>query len=245
MAARDSDDDIRKYIADVDTIVKGADPARRKEQLRRAQDNPELDQALEELNDGLKEGESPFAFPIVHLRPKGQGAAEAVTATAKAASPWAGDAPEIARGALPSSLGPNAAPPVTTPIPAEPVKPARRKRRALPSWRVSALAVLAALSPVAIVLIFLRVHAPVVAEPAVPSASAHASAPSIATASASPQAPATAVAPSAELPQPAVPTVDAGQPHLIPTPPASSATGPRAPVRPPPTPRPVATDIAP
>jgi hypothetical protein len=240
MGARDSDDDIRKYIADVDSIVKGADPARRKEQLRRAQDNPELDQALEELNDGLKDGESPFAFPIVHLRPKGQ-----VGPDAKAGSPWASEAPEIERGALPSSLGPNAAPPVTTPIPPEPVKPARGKRRALPSWRVGALAVLAALSPVTIVLIFLRLHAPVVTAPSVPSASAQASAPSIATASASPQAPAATVAPSAELPQPAVPSVDAGQPALSPTSPAASATVPRAPLRPPPTPRPVATDIAP
>ncbi|MEP7123535.1 MAG: hypothetical protein ABJE95_21585 [Byssovorax sp.] len=221
MGARDSDDDIRKYIADVDSIVKGADPVRRKEQLLKAQDNPELDQALEELSDGLKEGESPFAFPILHLRPKAPGVSEA--------------------------KAPNAAPPVTTPIPPVPVKPGREgKRRALPSWRVSVLAVLAALSPVAIVLLFLRLHGPTVDVIESPRASAQAIVPSAATAEPAPPVSAPLVAPSASTPPPAPAVdVDAGGSPSIPTPPASSAAAPRLPVRPPPTPRPVATDIAP
>ena len=46
MAARDSDDDIRKYLPDLTTILREADPARAKEKLEKAQDNPELDAAL-------------------------------------------------------------------------------------------------------------------------------------------------------------------------------------------------------
>ena len=46
MAARDSDDDIRKYLPDLTTILRDADPARAKEKLEKAQDNPELDAAL-------------------------------------------------------------------------------------------------------------------------------------------------------------------------------------------------------
>ena len=83
MAARDSDDDIRKYLPDLSTILREADPARAKEKLAKAQDNPELDAALAHT-------QRPSAPPAE-------------------ASPWAVEPVGIAKAALPSSL---AAPPV-------------------------------------------------------------------------------------------------------------------------------------
>ena len=83
MAARDSDDDIRKYLPELSTILREADPARAKEKLSKAQDNPELDAAL-------AHAQRPSARP-------------------SAASPWAAEPVGIAAAALPSSP---AAPPV-------------------------------------------------------------------------------------------------------------------------------------
>jgi hypothetical protein len=85
MGARDSDDDIRKYLPDLDTILREADPARGQAKLQEAQDNPELDKALAELKQGLKDGESPFEFPTVPVR--GKGAAEVGPVTAPIAAP--------------------------------------------------------------------------------------------------------------------------------------------------------------
>jgi hypothetical protein len=83
MAARDSDDDIRKYLPELSTILREADPARAKEKLTKAQDNPELDAAI-------AHAQRPSARP-------------------SEASPWAAEPVGIAPAALPSSL---AAPPV-------------------------------------------------------------------------------------------------------------------------------------
>jgi len=83
MAARDSDDDIRNYLPDLNTILREADPARAKEKLAKAQDNPELDAALAHAK-----------------RP---------SAPLSDASPWAAEPAGIEAAALPSSL---AAPPV-------------------------------------------------------------------------------------------------------------------------------------
>lgn len=93
MAARDSDDDIRKYLPDLSTILREADPARAKEKLTKAQDNPELDAAL-------AHAQRPSARP-------------------SDASPWAAEPAGIAPGALPSSL---AAPPVVKEPEAPPSK---------------------------------------------------------------------------------------------------------------------------
>lgn len=93
MAARDSDDDIRKYLPDLSTILREADPARAKEKLAKAQDNPELDAAL-------AHAQRPSVRP-------------------SEASPWAAEPVGIAKAALPSSL---AAPPVVKEAKARPVK---------------------------------------------------------------------------------------------------------------------------
>ncbi len=85
MAARDSDDDIRKYLPELSAILREADPARAKEKLTRAQDNPELDAALAQVPP-----QRPSERP-------------------SEASRWAAPPVGIAAGALPSSL---AAPPV-------------------------------------------------------------------------------------------------------------------------------------
>lgn len=83
MAARDSDDDIRKYLPDLSAILREADPARAKEKLTKAQDNPELDAVLAQVQ-----------------RPSARPSEE---------SPWAAEPAGIAATALPSSL---VAPPV-------------------------------------------------------------------------------------------------------------------------------------
>jgi hypothetical protein len=85
MAARDSDDDIRKYLPDLSTILREADPARAKEKLAKAQDNPELDAAL------------------AHAQRPSERPSEG--------SPWAAEPAGIAAAVLPSSL---VAPPVVT-----------------------------------------------------------------------------------------------------------------------------------
>ena len=80
MAARDSDDDIRKYLPDTSAILREAAPARAKAKLAKAQDNPELDAALAQVQPA-RPSERPSE-----------------------ASPWAAEPIGIAATALPSSL---------------------------------------------------------------------------------------------------------------------------------------------
>jgi hypothetical protein len=52
MTARDSDDDLRKYMPDRATILREADPRHAEEKYRSALANPELDEALAEVRTG-------------------------------------------------------------------------------------------------------------------------------------------------------------------------------------------------
>ncbi|WP_437586863.1 hypothetical protein [Sorangium sp. So ce1000] len=69
MGARD-DDDIRKYMPDLKTIARTADPALAEERYREAINNPELDRALDDLRQGNEPGRAPFEFPVVVALPK-------------------------------------------------------------------------------------------------------------------------------------------------------------------------------
>lgn len=131
MSGRKSDDDIRKYLPDLDAVLRGADPQAAKERRR---------QALAEIEEGEDEETSP--------KIAGAGAA---------ASPWAGagaGAGEIDKGALPSSHAPGAVPPVTRPIPSTKEGAAERRRpEGFPAWLKSVAAVIGVLGPIVVLLL--------------------------------------------------------------------------------------------
>jgi hypothetical protein len=139
-------DDLRNYLPDLNAIAREADPALAEEKHRSALANPELDRVVADLKQGLREGEAPFEFPLVPGRPKAEGAPAAV-------SPWAGDAPPVERGALPSSLAPAAATLVSA-VSGQGAGARARGARGLRPWAVRALAALAVLGPVTMMAIF-------------------------------------------------------------------------------------------
>jgi hypothetical protein len=220
MGARDSDDNIQKYLPDLATIRREADPAYAEKKLREALNNPELDAALAELKEELKEGEHPFAFPSVPpvLKAQGGGAASTAGASTQAvAAP-----PPIEKGMLPSSFAPIVATPVVKPIAPAVVRRTvpSRKRMRLPGWAIAALAVLAVLGPVAMMMIFSKLPAPA------PRAAVSAVLPAVSAAAEV----AASVRSAAAMP-PLPPDADAGAPAVAPTPPV-----PNTAKKPPPTP---------
>ncbi len=215
---RDSDDDIRKYLPDLKTILRHADPAYSDEVLREAMDNPELDAALEERKRGLEaleQGRTSEAGARHGELSTPPGVPGAVPLRVSAPSPWAkaasGDA--IDKSALPSASAPKtdvpAAAPVTSPIrPANEARPPK-KRGALPMWVLPGMLAIA-LSPFAMwaVVSMLPPRHPVeLPASAVPSTQATAPAPSAALTSTTTVTPA-ALSPD-RVPLPAT-TVDAG-----------------------------------
>jgi hypothetical protein len=84
MAARDSDDDIRKYLPDLKTILREADPARAKEKLEKAQDNPELDAALAHAQ---RPSARPSAASLWAAEPAGIAAVGPVVVTPEVVAP--------------------------------------------------------------------------------------------------------------------------------------------------------------
>jgi hypothetical protein len=234
MSTRNSDDDIRRYLPDLETIYREADPAHAEEKHKKALDNPELDKVLAEIEHKANAaGKHRSELQAAPAQPKAPAVAE--TAGPAAQSRWASDAePPIDKALLPSSLLPVLVPPVMSPSPPREVKVAPVSGR---RWRIgmfSALAVLAVLAPV----ITWGVCSMTMRMPSVsPAASSVAAAPASAPAAA-PRAAAPAPPPDAGA--------DAGTPASSRAPPEASAPPqppPRAPVRPVPTARPVAPEM--
>ncbi|WP_434042349.1 MULTISPECIES: hypothetical protein [Sorangium] len=236
MGARD-DDDIRKYMPDLKTIARTADPALAEERYREAINNPELDRALDDLRQGVQPGRAPFEFPVVVAPPKQAKApapgpaapvapgpavpvaAVAPVATATVAGGQTGDGPARAGAArvdVATPERPAATPPGPTRAPSrDAAPPPRDRRRGTSRRRIAVLLAVAVLGPLATHQVFSRLRrseAPVgSAAPVAPSGAMTASGrPS---AEAAPAAGASAGAPTAAGPgtRPgAPPAVDAG-----------------------------------
>ncbi|WP_437808703.1 hypothetical protein [Sorangium sp. So ce1078] len=170
MGARD-DDDIRKYMPDLKTIARTADPALAEERYREALNNPELDRALDELKQGAEPGRAPFEFPVVVAPPKqaetpapGPAAQAAAVAPAPAAATAAGQAggdPPGAGAARFDAAAPGrpaaAPPPAAAPEPARDVAPPLREgRRGMSRRLIVVLLAVAVLGPLATQQIFSR-----------------------------------------------------------------------------------------
>ena len=243
MGAKDSYDDIRKYLPDLDAITRAADPALAEEKHRKAVDNPELDRALAELKRGLKEGEAPFEFPVV----PGWSTTEAANEAAWVApSRWRGSAPAVEKAALPSALAPAMTTLVSSGLGRGSKAPRDGGRRALSPWLVSALAVLAVVGPVALIAILSQalsgrpdLAATVPREWGQASAQARVT-PEASTAGGARSAEPVAPRGTEEEENAGAPAAPEG-PKDAPSP--WARTAPRAPARPAPTPRPIATDI--
>jgi hypothetical protein len=155
MAKRESDTDIRKFLPDLPSILKRADPAYGEKIYREAMDNPELDEAIAERDRAIaemegREGTNESVPPEMEAReatgesvpPDDEITAPHVVGTrVSAPSPWATAAPNaIDRSALPSATAPSAevpgaAPPVTSPVQPRGAAQAQLSgRRKLPRW---------------------------------------------------------------------------------------------------------------
>ena len=148
MAARDSDDDIRKYMPDFNTILRTADPAVAAAKRRAALDAPGVAEVITEIREDNEVTLS--AVVAVAVPPR------AVAAAVVSASPWSATAGgEIDKAALPSSLAPNAAPPVVRD--AAMVKPTARKtaKKTFPPWASSVAAVIAVVGPCTFAVVLL------------------------------------------------------------------------------------------
>ena len=148
MAARDSDDDIRKYMPDFNTILRTADPAVAAAKRRAALDAPGVAEVITEIREDNEVTLS--AVVAVAVPPR------AVAVAVVSASPWSATAGgEIDKAALPSSLAPNAAPPVVRD--AAMVKPTARKtaKKTFPPWASSVAAVIAVVGPCTFAVVLL------------------------------------------------------------------------------------------
>ncbi|HTN91994.1 MAG TPA: hypothetical protein VL242_50340, partial [Sorangium sp.] len=72
---KDSDDDIRQYLPDLESIRREADPAVAERKLQQALNNPELDRALSEMQQHKATGQPLFQFPVVPALAKGHAGA--------------------------------------------------------------------------------------------------------------------------------------------------------------------------
>lgn len=145
MPARDSDDDIRKYMPDFKTILRTADPAVASETRRAALDAPEVAEVIAELRE-----DNEVTLPVGVALPPRAGAAAA------SASPWAAAADgAINKAVLPSSLAPNAAPPVVRDSAEVTPKRAETAKKKFPGWASSVAAVVAVVGPTTLAVILL------------------------------------------------------------------------------------------
>jgi hypothetical protein len=251
VSGRKSEDDIRKYLPDLDAVLRTADPEAAKERRR---------QALAELKGEYGEEVDEAAIP-----------------PSAGASPWANaGATEIDRSALPSALAPGVVPPVTTPIKKEGSEE-RRRGGAFPGWLKGVAAVIGVLGPLVVLLLLQNLPSsktndrgdgtsaaltstgtgaapsPMVAKSAAPSASPPAGSTAVPTA---PPAPGSAVVPvpsNTASAVPAVPSASAGassavakkppartpDPYDAATPPPAKTSAPAATPNPPPGPVPM------
>ncbi|WP_437715555.1 hypothetical protein WMF45_03550 [Sorangium sp. So ce448] len=65
MGSNKDSDDIRQYLPDLESIRREADPEVAERKLRQAQNNPELDRALSEMQQQKPTGQPLFQFPVV------------------------------------------------------------------------------------------------------------------------------------------------------------------------------------
>ncbi|WP_437894305.1 hypothetical protein [Sorangium sp. So ce124] len=228
MGARD-DDDIRKYMPDLKTIARTADPALAEERYREAINNPELDRALDDLRQGNEPGRAPFEFPMVVAPPRqaeapAPGPAAPVVpvapvAAAKVAGGQTGAGParggaarvDVATPERPAATPPGAARGSSR----DAAPPLRDRRRGTSRRRIAVLLAVAVLGPLATHQVFSRLRrseAPVasvapVASSGAMTASGRPSAEAAAAAGASAGAP-TAAEPGTRPAAP--PAVDAG-----------------------------------
>ncbi|WP_437279640.1 hypothetical protein WME90_03520 [Sorangium sp. So ce375] len=72
MGSNKDSDDIRQYLPDLESIRREADPEVAERKLRQAQNNPELDRALSEMQQQKPTGQPLFQFPVVPALAKGQ-----------------------------------------------------------------------------------------------------------------------------------------------------------------------------
>jgi hypothetical protein len=146
MPARDSDDDIRKYMPDFKAILRAADPAVAAETRRAALDAPEVAEVIAEIRE-----DNEVTLPAAAVT---AAAPRAVAVAVVDASPWA-VAGEIDKAALPSSHAPNAAPPVVRDaMPATP-KAQKTATRKFPGWASSVAAVIAVVGPCTFAVVLL------------------------------------------------------------------------------------------
>jgi hypothetical protein len=238
---RDSDTDIRKYMPDLATILKHADPAHSDRIYREAMDNPELDAAVAERDRQLAAMDGRSSAPS---GTDGSPAAGDAPARVSAPSPWATSAEHVVdKAALPSAdLPKTEPPPVTSPIPR---RVARNRRRALPRWVLPAMGAVV-LSPLVMWMVMSKVPprhpvpvpaaspsqvqapAPSSSEtPTMPSAAPSASTGPTAAPSAQSSAPAATSAPPpvpTAVPQKHAPRGALDDPHKSPAPPAPPPT---------------------
>ncbi|WP_438034839.1 hypothetical protein [Sorangium sp. So ce204] len=71
MGSNKDSDDIRQYLPDLESIRREADPEVAERKLRQAQNNPELDRALTEMQQQKATGQPLFQFPVVPALAKG------------------------------------------------------------------------------------------------------------------------------------------------------------------------------
>jgi hypothetical protein len=204
MPARDSDDDIHKYMPDFKTILRTADPTVAAEKRRAALDAPDVVEVIAELRE-----DNEVTLPV--------GIVSRATAAASA-SPWAAAEGEINKAALPSSLAPNAAPPVVRDAADAKPKRAETAKKKFPAWAASVAAVVAVAGPVTFAVILLSRPTQNGAATA-PSATGLAVVGSAAASVVTSAAPLATQAPSVQSAAP-VPSVSAvAPPAAVPTPP--------------------------
>jgi hypothetical protein len=225
MRKRDSEDDIRKYLPDVATILKRADPARSEQLYREAMDNPELDAALAERRQRLGEDAD------------GEQGAEAMTlpgpvaptdqaARVSAPSPWAKGAGDVAidKAALPSATAPKPQEAATVPRVASAEGKRPKRRRGPPKWVFPGMAAIA-LSPLAMWAVMSRLPPRQGVNALMTSASAQATVALVMDAGAAASSQSSAPAPRSSAP--------AGTSSALPdTPPAATSVVPSTPAPP-------------
>lgn len=203
MPARDSDDDIHKYMPDFKTILRTADPAVAAEKRRTALDAPDVVEVIAELRE-----DNEVTLPV----------GVAPRAAAASASPWAAAEGEINKAALPSSLAPNAAPPVVRDATDAKTKRAETARKKFPAWAASVAAVVAVAGPVTFAVILLS-RPPQNGAATVPSATALAVPGSAAAPVVTSAAPLATQVPSVQSAVPAPSVSAVAPPSAAPTPP--------------------------
>jgi hypothetical protein len=209
---------------DFKAILRAADPAVAAETRRAALDAPEVAEVIAEIRE-----DNEVTLPAAAVT---AAAPRAVAVAVVDASPWA-VAGEIDKAALPSSLAPNAAPPVVRD--AIPVMPKAQKTatRKFPGWASSVAAVIAVVGPCTFAVVLLS-RPTQNGGVTVPSASAGAGVSSFAPPVMASAAPVSMQAPSVPAVESAVSDAGAAPPVVVPS--AAIAPSARPLLRPAPAP---------